>query len=212
MNHLQVIERNGQRLLTTAQLAESYGTDSKRIQVNYNRNKARYEQGVHFFLLEGAELRDFKTSYQIDNSLKINKLYLWTEKGAWLHAKSLGSDEAWAAYNMLIESYYAAIEKLDNAQSPVAISHEQYLQIEERVRELESLVRQATLHTGEQKRLRNAVAVRVSELAKNQKDARPVLFRALYYAIKERYNVDSYRDVQQHKLQDCLRFVELWKG
>jgi uncharacterized protein YukE len=114
---LMVIEQNGQRVLTTQQLAEAYGTDMERIQVNFNRNKERYKEGKHFILLQGDELKQFKATYQIDNQLKFaTKLYLWTEKGAWLHAKSLNTDEAWEAYERLVDEYYSIKENAINIQ------------------------------------------------------------------------------------------------
>lgn len=36
----------------------------------------------------------------------IGKLYLWTEKGALLHAKSLNTDKAWEVYDHLVETYF----------------------------------------------------------------------------------------------------------
>ena len=41
----------------------------------------------------------------------INTLYLWTEKGAFLHAKSLNTDSAWEVYDRLVETYFTAREK-----------------------------------------------------------------------------------------------------
>jgi uncharacterized protein YukE len=115
--NLMVIEQNGQRVLTTQQLAEAYGTDMERIQVNFNRNKDRYKEGKHFILLQGEELRQFKATYQIDNQLKFaTKLYLWTEKGAWLHAKSLNTDEAREVYERLVDEYYNVKENAVNLQ------------------------------------------------------------------------------------------------
>ncbi|MFP7288027.1 ORF6N domain-containing protein [Shouchella clausii] len=110
MSDLTVIERDGQRVLTTNQLAEVYGTESERITKNFNRNRTRYKMGKHFIMLEGLELRMFKTTCQIDLPLKLNKLYLWTEKGAWMHAKSLNTDEAWDAYEALVDDYYRVKE------------------------------------------------------------------------------------------------------
>ncbi|MCT8138619.1 ORF6N domain-containing protein [Anaerobacillus sp. CMMVII] len=107
MKDLKIIEQNNQRVLTTAQLAEAYGTDTKIINRNFQRNTDRYVQGKHFLALSGEDLRNFKGSRQFDDSLKFTSiLYLWTEKGAWLHAKSLNTDEAWDAYEMLVDDYY----------------------------------------------------------------------------------------------------------
>lgn len=37
--NIQVIEMQGVRALTTAQLAESYGTDTNTVKVNFNRHE-----------------------------------------------------------------------------------------------------------------------------------------------------------------------------
>ena len=108
MNKLIPIEHQGQRVLTTAQLAESLGTESIKIQQNYNNNKDRYTEGKHFILLEGDKLRSFKGELEnIEVANNVNKLYLWTEKGAWLQAKSLNTDSAWEAYEILVDDYYS---------------------------------------------------------------------------------------------------------
>lgn len=115
--HLKVIEQNGQRVLTTYQLAEYYGTDTERIRVNFNRNKDRFVEGKHYFALTGQEKHDFINSYQIDTTwLKAPVFYIWTEKGAWLHAKSLNTDEAWEAYERLVDEYYNVKENALNIQ------------------------------------------------------------------------------------------------
>jgi hypothetical protein len=106
VNKLIALEHNRQRVLTTTQLAESYGAEAQVLTNNFNRNKERYVFGKHYYLLEGEELRDFKAINQIDLLPNVNRLYLWTEKGAWLHAKSLNTDKAWEAYEMLVDEYY----------------------------------------------------------------------------------------------------------
>ena len=80
MNELQITEYKNIRVLTTQQIAEAYGTDSKTISYNFNHNKERYIDGKHFICLSGDELRAFREIHDLPNNL--NKLYLWTEKGA----------------------------------------------------------------------------------------------------------------------------------
>lgn len=113
MNQLQPIEHQNRRVLTTLQLAEAYGTDARRISENFNANKDRYKYGKHYFLLEGPVLKAF--SMQYGNSVSVNrvsKLYLWTEVGAWMHAKSLNTDKAWEAYEYLVDDYYKKNEMI----------------------------------------------------------------------------------------------------
>ena len=106
MNNLTVTEYKNIRVLTTQQIAEAYESDVRIISNNFNRNKERYVEGKHFVCLEGEELKAFKTNHHFDESSRINKLYLWTEKGAFLHAKSLNTDKAWEVYDRLVDEYF----------------------------------------------------------------------------------------------------------
>ena len=108
-NDIQVIEQQGLRVLTTAQLAECYGTNRKVISYNFNNNKNRYEEGKHYICISGDEKREFCNRLEIhDGSEKAANLYLWTERGALLHAKSLNTDKAWEVYDRLVETYFRA--------------------------------------------------------------------------------------------------------
>ena len=102
------IEYSQQRVLTTAQVAESYKVTTDRIKDNFFENKSRYMEGKHYYFLKGEELKEFKNL--VGNSDLVKKkapsLYLWTEKGMLLHAKSLNTDKAWEAYEFLVDSYF----------------------------------------------------------------------------------------------------------
>lgn len=104
MNELQIVEYNDARVVTTKQLAEVYGVETKIVTKNFNNNKKRYTEGKHYFVLEGEELRTRRKIYTSSNRIK--KLYLWTERGALLHAKSINTDVAWDAYERLIDFYF----------------------------------------------------------------------------------------------------------
>lgn len=121
MNNLKVIEKNDFRVLTTLQLSEIFGVDAGKLNYNFSYNKRRYEEGIHYFVLTGDELRDFKSDSEIPISLKrVNTLYLWTEKGAFLHAKSLNTDQAWDAYTKLVDDYFKKVEELKQAQPDIS--------------------------------------------------------------------------------------------
>lgn len=215
MQQLQVVEHRDMRVLTTAQLAEAFSTNPKVITRNFQRNQERYTPDMHYIALSGEDLRVFKTERQNDASLRyVSVLYLWTEKGAWLHAKSLNSEQAWTAYQMLIDSYYQVTRALQNKGGDnLTLTFNDWKQVQNRLEVLELQMQEAiTLHSGEQKRLRAAVSARVYELADEEKGARTALFRALYASIYERYDVESYRDLKQYQLQEALQFVDQWKG
>lgn len=104
MNELRITEYKGIRVLTTQQIAKAYETDRKVISYNFNHNKERYAEGKHYICLTDDELKAFREIHDLPTNL--NKLYLWTEKGAFLHAKSLNTDKAWDVYDRLVDTYF----------------------------------------------------------------------------------------------------------
>lgn len=197
MIQLQVVKFDGAKVLPTAQLAYQLGSSGDVILRNFQRNRGRYEEGVHYCALSGDLLKKYKVDRGLTEILKfVSNYYLWTEKGACLHAKSLRSEEAWEAYQILFDAYFnGSPSEFEGYILPSAVQKNSC---------------NIGLHLGEQKRLRSAVGERVQQLAGKENGARPVLFRAIYRAIRERYEVESYRDVKQHQLQGAIKFVEDW--
>ena len=109
----QIVEKNGVRVLTTRQLTEWYHTEEWQIKQNFRNNKKRFVLGKHYIAVQGEELKEFKSKveniYLVGKTAKI--LYLWTEKGALLHAKSLNTDKAWEVYDYLVDFYFRAKEE-----------------------------------------------------------------------------------------------------
>lgn len=227
MNHLQPISQGGRRVLTTIQLAEVFGTEAKIINRNFQRNADRYVQGKHYFALSREELREFKGSRQIDDSLKFTSiLYLWTEKGAWLHAKSINTEKAWDAYEMLVDEYYSIKEDLvplskdqalvtvlrttaDLMEDTQTIKAEQH-KIRKLVYEIDNKVEEhITLSSGEQRRVQKGIAQKVYELESNP-EFRSKLFRELHRELKDRFGVASYKDIKRKELQLALSYIENW--
>jgi hypothetical protein len=107
-SNLQPLEHSEQRVLTTKQLAEFYKISELQITQNFNNNKVKFVEGKHFFLLKGAQLREFKN--YIDNIYVVNskspRLYLWTERGTARHAKILSTEKAWDVFEELEDTYF----------------------------------------------------------------------------------------------------------
>lgn len=153
MNNLQITEYKNIRVLTTQQIAEAYGSDTRVISNNFNRNKERYIEGKHYICLEGEELKDFKTNHQFDESSRINKLYLWTEKGAFLHAKSLNTDTAWEVYDRLVDNYFNKKKPM----SPVEMMRIQLGMIDDHEGRIADLEQNMTIDYGQQMSLGDIV-------------------------------------------------------
>ena len=112
-------------VVTTESLAQAYEVEAKQIRQNFANNKERFTEGKHFYSLSGNELRGFKHSVEIFDSVKIarnvNALTLWTERGAARHAKMLNSDRAWDMFELLEETFFR-IARPEPAPAPSPIS------------------------------------------------------------------------------------------
>lgn len=112
-------------VVTTESLAQAYEVEAKQLRQNFANNKERFTEGKHFYSLSGNELRGFKHSVEIFDSVKIarnvNALTLWTERGAARHAKMLNSDRAWDMFELLEETFFR-IARPEPAPAPSPIS------------------------------------------------------------------------------------------
>lgn len=111
MNELTQIKYNNEVVITTKVLADVYECKELQIQQNYSNNKDKFEEGKHYFKVEGKELKELKN--QLDNfevvtgyGKRTSCLYLWTKRGASRHCKMLGTDKAWQMFDSLEENYF----------------------------------------------------------------------------------------------------------
>ena len=65
MNELTQIKYNNEVVITTKVLADVYECKELQIQQNYSNNKDKFEEGKHYFKVEGKELKELKN--QLDN-------------------------------------------------------------------------------------------------------------------------------------------------
>lgn len=110
----EYVEYNGQRVLTTEQLAEFYGVEPRRITENFRRNEEYFTEEIHYFKLEGEALKTFKNQYaeSVSVGARTASLILWTKQGAFRHAKMLTTDRAWEVYEALEDTYFDPIKNL----------------------------------------------------------------------------------------------------
>ncbi|MDT2934070.1 ORF6C domain-containing protein [Lactococcus lactis] len=225
MNELQITELNGQRVLTTQQIAEGYGTDSASITKNFNNNKSRFCEGKHFFLLKGADLKDFKSNIQnLDTVGKFaNQLYLWTEKGALLHAKSLGTDEAWDMYDILVDTYFKVQEEKQLPQTPeqqIALLAQGNVNLNKKVEQIENSVLDLTYRFGlpsnKAKVLQKKVASKVymftgGKYSNAHKKLGAKVFREFYKDLNNRFDVVKYSDIPLSRYDEATEYLDMWQ-
>lgn len=227
MTNLKVIEQNDKRVLTSAQLAEVFGTDLNRIKQNFNRNKKYYEEGKHYFSLKGVPLKEFKTEYEIDTQSKHAPIiYLWTQKGVFLHAKSLGTDQAWNAYSELVDDYFAKVEQLQRMNVPTTTPQtmedlmimaaenmkdlrNQISEVKKQNEHLQLVVDNEIVLTKQQRgTIRNAVMTRQGVL--NAEGYTQKHFQAIYRAINQHFGVAEYADINRTDFEKALKIINGW--
>ena len=107
MRDLIPVEYRTERVLTTEQLAQAYECEPNNIKKNFNSNKEHFEEGRHYYKVEGDALNDLRVTFSdLQISPKTRCLYLWTRRGASRHSKMLGTDRAWEMFDALEESYF----------------------------------------------------------------------------------------------------------
>lgn len=212
MDNLQITEYKNIRVLTTQQIAEAYGSDTRVISNNFNRNKERYIEGKHYICLEGEELKDFKTNHQFDESSRINKLYLWTEKGAFLHAKSLNTDTAWEVYDRLVDNYFNKKKPM----SPVEMMRIQLGMIDDHEGRIADLEQNMTIDYGQQMSLGDIVnRVVVDALGGKDSNAYHEIGRKVFAEcnrdLKHYFNVNARNNVPKKKFDEAVDYVKNWQ-
>lgn len=112
-------------VIATKLLAELYGTSIDNIEKNYERNRGRFKEGVHFFKLQGDDLRFLKQQTDSKSvSRNARSLILWTARGAARHAKMLETDEAWNVFERLEDAYFVPRESAtpNDEEQPSTVS------------------------------------------------------------------------------------------
>ena len=223
MEELKVTEYRDERVLTTQQIAEAYGTDAQVITNNFNRNKDRYVEGKHFICLTGEELKEFKTAHQNDlSSSRINQLYLWTKKGAFLHAKSLNTDTAWEVYDRLVDSYFDHSNLLDGMSPELKaalIVDKRVTKVENRIDHIEN---DMPLFGAESDELSAHVKRKGVDMlggkhseAYRDKTLRQKVYTDIYGQLKREFGIydddgkaKSYKALKRKDLEDAHKFVD----
>lgn len=214
MNELKITEYKDIRVLTTQQLAEAYETSTDTITRNFNRNKDRYIEGKHYICLTGEKLKEFRANGQIDLLPNIHTFYLWTEKGAFLHAKSLNTDKAWEVYDRLVDTYF---EKPQAKQlSPVEMMRIQLGMIDDHENRIENLENKMTIDYGQQRVLGDLVSRSVI-VALGGKDSNAYseiskkAFSECNKDIQRYFDVNSRNNIPKLKYDDAVQYIKEWE-
>lgn len=220
MNGLTVTEYKDIRVLTTQQIARLYETEDRRISENFNANKSRYTEGKHYIKLESEELKQFLQSANsvVQNPSKVRVLYLWTEKGAFLHAKSLNTDKAWEVYENLVDFYFNKKKPLSIAEQ-IQILAKGNLELEQKINsvdmDLQNFKKEMPLLAIECQQITDAKNKKVVPLlggkdsnAYNNARLRGKVYRDLEGQLRREFGVSSYKAIHRNQTGKALEIIE----
>lgn len=221
------IEWNGQVVITTAQLAEVYGTTADNINNNFSQNSNRFEAGKHYILLTGEELRQFKNLPVINGVVSKNtsRLYLWTRRGASRHCKILGTDKAWEQFDYLEDNYFERKTQPKLPQTPMELlelHYEAIKQVDSKVNTLEErfndFEQSLPLLPEDADDVSKEVKKRVVEIlggkdsnAYHNKSLSQKVFMDAYRNIKINFNVSSYKAIKRNRKDVAIQIAREYK-
>jgi phage antirepressor YoqD-like protein len=97
------------KVATYKQIAEAFTTTESNLRDNFSRNKKRFAESTDYFTIVA------KTGN--GDQSPPTKITYFTESGVLKLMKSIGTDEAWAGYDILLDTYF----QVKNKQLPPAI-------------------------------------------------------------------------------------------
>jgi len=132
---IEVLEHNGVKVVTTAELSEVLQCNFRAISEIFNENC--FHEGKDYFKLEGEALRDFKKYYPINKYA--STLYLWTNEGACRIAEILDpgrAEEITAEIEASMARNLTPIEELLHNARILAIKEREILAINNRIKKI----------------------------------------------------------------------------
>lgn len=216
------IEWDGQVVITTAQLAEAYGTTTKNVSKNFNRNKDKFEEGKHYFVLQGEELKEFMSlSPQRGLPQFTSQLYLWTRRGASRHCKILGTDKAWEQFDYLEDNYFEKKPQPKLPQTPMELlelHYEAIKQVDSKVNTLEErfndFEQSLPLLPEDADDVSKEVKKRVVEIlggkdsnAYHDKSLSQKVFMDAYRNLKSNFDVSSYKAIKRNRMEMAIKIA-----
>lgn len=220
------IEWGGQVVITTAQLAEVYGTTTKNVSNNFTRNKDKFIEGKHYFILQGDDLKRFAmVSSERGQHPKTSILYLWTRRGASRHCKILGTDKAWEQFDYLEDNYFERKQQPKLPQTPMELlelHYEAIKQVDSKVNTLEErfndfeqslplLPEDADDVSKEVKKRVVAVLGGKDSNAYHDKSLSQKVFKDAYRNLKSNFDVSSYKAIKRNRRDMAVQIAREYK-
>lgn len=140
-----------------------------------------------------------------------------------LHAKSLGTDEAWDMYDILVDTYFKVQEEKQLPQTPeqqIALLAQGNVNLNKKVEQIENSVLDLTdrfgLPSNKAKVLQKKVASKVymftgGKYSNAHKKLGAKVFREFYKDLNNRFDVVKYSDIPLSRYDEATEYLDMWQ-
>jgi len=140
-----------------------------------------------------------------------------------LHAKSLGTDEAWDMYDILVDTYFKVQEEKQFPQTPeqqIALLAQGNVNLNKKVEQIENSVLDLTdrfgLPSNKAKVLQKKVASKVymftgGKYSNAHKKLGAKVFREFYKDLNNRFDVVKYSDIPLSRYDEATEYLDMWQ-
>ena len=172
-------------------------------------------------------MRAFRDFHDLPKNL--NKIYLWTESGALLHAKSLNTEKAWEVYEYLVDTYFRyrelsdekkTLETLNTANKALGEANLlldcYYAENENLLEKLKKKEITDVISYEEQKMLKAIAKEVITDIfgSRNTAAFRIVgqsAYSQLWGDFRSHFTVNSYRCTPKYRFNEAFAFIEEWE-
>jgi hypothetical protein len=212
---IETKEYQGQRVVTTWDIAEVHERDAKRINEQFNRNINKLIAGVDYFILSREEFIRSLPATALSKFSNNNEIPLFTESGYLMLVKTFRDDLSWKIQRLLIENYFRQKEfRTMSIEDMIIASAIEIKTVKGDVAELKHKMGKVenyiTLDYGQQMRMQKAIRKRVYLRSEETGVPKEKLFSALHRTLWDTFDVPSYKDIRKKDYDNALNLINTW--
>lgn len=114
---IEIKEYNGERVITSYDIAKLHGRDVKRINENFKNNIEKFVENEDYFMVKREYIiKSIKTTLE-NNAPNLKEIILFTETGYLLLTKTFNDELSWKIQRELVKAYFKLKELKDKVES-----------------------------------------------------------------------------------------------
>ena len=213
------------KVVTDKMIAEIHNITTSDVRKAINRNIKRFKENIDVIDLKSSSSGDdliIQLGYSKQQALQAEHIYILSERGYSKLIKIMDTDLAWEIHDKLIDDYFTLREKVKKQVNPLAGLSKELQAIfaidtkqQEHDARLTKLENNMTLDHGQQLIIQQLVNRRGTEVLGGKTTMAYKLlskktFQEVYRALKNSFQVPSYRDIPVKRFEEAKEMVIKW--